>query len=142
MAQRTTIKLVIESLGANYGPVKGVPPNIQPWIDMANSTVDFLQGVAVGRGRGLLPVQQELVERTLACHYYTKMDPLYASNSQGGGSGSFVSDPKEPERYRCLACNLDTSGFLTAVLNRQFAEGVYLGKDHGHRDDYSRLGRH
>lgn len=143
MGQRTTIPAVQAILGSNYGTLQdGVTlPSLQPFIDSASSLVD--QCVSFGNvrgwnfggtGTGLNPAQQELVERWLAAHFYTVMDPLYTTKGQGGASASFEGrnadqDPIGMTAYGRQAKAIDWTGALTAISKRAFARGFHLGPD-------------
>ncbi len=76
----------------------------------------------------LTTAELELMERWLACHLYTKFDPLYASKSTGGASASFINDEDIPERYLAGAINVDYSGMLKAIIKRQVASLAWIGK--------------
>jgi hypothetical protein len=121
MSQRTSITAVESALGDNWD----ARTDLQQWINMASVTTDRAQTDAINKGRTLLDTELEFIERILACHYYTKYDPLYTSKSAGGASGSFVAG-KEAERYKDMAINMDWSGALAAILNRQTAIGFSL----------------
>lgn len=128
MSQRTTTTAVQTLLGANFGPLPdGTNPDLQPYVDTGSMVTDNVVNVAAGRGWTLTASNLELIERWLSAHFYTKMDPLYASKSEGGASGSFVSG-KEAERYKQGAIDVDPSGSVNILLNRLFAGGDWLGK--------------
>jgi len=81
----------------------------------------------------------EMIERVLAAYNYCKMDPLYASKSTQGASGSHVTSQSlqgEQERYKRWAIELDASGCLNALLNRNVARGRVLRED----DPYNAAG--
>lgn len=130
MSQRTTIALVQEVLGADYGRLPdGSLPNLQPYIDSASAMVTQVASMAqTQKGMTLTSTTQELIERWLAAHYYTKMDKTYQSRTTKGASASFVVDQENPEPYRAVAVDIDYSGMLNALLKRQRAGAVWLGK--------------
>jgi hypothetical protein len=101
--------------------------NLLPFIEMASATIDQAVSLAASsKGISLSAVQQELMERWLAAHFYCMMDPLYMSKSGGGASGSFqkkVGEGFDSTDYGKAACNVDQSGVLTAIGKRQFAAG-------------------
>jgi hypothetical protein len=120
---RTNVTQVQRLLAYNYDG----RADLQTYVDSASVIVDRAVNLAAERGVSLLATEQELMERWLACHLYTKMDPLYASKSTAGASGSFVASKNEPERYKEGACNIDYSGALRIILNRQVARAFWLG---------------
>lgn len=126
---RTTSDAVKLVLMDDYGKrADGTDPDLTPYIDTANSMVTQVNSDAVARGFSMTAAQLELIERWLAAHYYTKADPVLANKSQGKASGTFVRGQKEPEPYKDVAIGLDVSGMLSALLNRQTAGVVWLGK--------------
>jgi hypothetical protein len=122
MAQRTTTLKVQEILGDNWAG-----SNVQPYIDIASSIVDQANTLAFSaKGFSLTPTQLELMERWLAAHFYCTMDPIFMQKATDGASGSFqrkVGDGFDATDYGKAACNVDTSGVLTAIGKRQFASG-------------------
>lgn len=125
MSQRTSPAAVQTLLGNDWGG-----GGVQPYIDAATTVVDDLVTAAAGLepAYAFTPAKAEIIERYLAAHFYTKTDPTYTSKSTGGASGSFVRNPKEPEPYKDAAMQLDPTGMLNALLNRQRARLVWLGK--------------
>lgn len=129
MAIRTTSQLVKSIMGDDYGPrADGSLPDLTPYIVTANEIVDQVVIDAAKMGVSYSAPRLELIERWLAAHYYTKADPAYTSRSTSGASGSFIRAQEEPEPYRNVAVDLDTSGALNAILRRNRARLVYLGK--------------
>lgn len=122
---RTNPTAVQGILGANYGPMPDQTlPDLNQYIAIATNMVDQVILFAATMRMTVMsitPATAELIERWLAAHYYTKMDPLYASKSQGGASGSFVASQMEPERYLEGAMNVDWTGTLRAIVKRQVA---------------------
>lgn len=102
--------------------------DLTPYIELASDIVDQVLVIAASRSQALSVVTAEIVERWLSAHYYTKMDPTYASKSTGGASASFVRGSAEPEPYKDAAINADTSGALNAILKRLVARGFWGGK--------------
>lgn len=126
---RTDASLVKGVLMDDYGPRRdGTLPDLTAAIDTASAVVDQVQACAAAKGAPQDAGVLALMERWLAAHYYTKSDPVYSSRSTKGASGTFVRDPKEPEPYKAAALDLDFSGCLAAVLERQRAAAVWLGK--------------
>ncbi len=113
MAIRTKPKDVQDILGRNYG--EGT--NLSPYIEAASSIVDRLVVAAAALGvatRAVSASQAELVERWLAAHYYTQMDPLYKRRQTADGSGDFVE-----HGYLEAAKQIDPSGLLDGILSRR-----------------------
>lgn len=126
---RTTSPLVQDCLQDDFGPTaSGAVPTLATPIATANAMVD--QYVADVAARALTPVNStvlELVERWLSAYYYTASDPAYSSRSTEGASGSFLrEDGKNP--YKQAALDLDPYGLLNAVLSRQRATALWVGK--------------
>lgn len=126
---RTTSILVQDCLQDDYGKTaNGSTPSLATPIATANAIVT--QYVADVASRGLSAVSApvlELIERWLAAFYYTASDPTYSSRSTEGASGSFLRDDgKNP--YKQAALDLDPYGMLNALLSRQRASAVWLGK--------------
>ena len=132
----TTVDAVQSLLGPNYGPnPDGSTPDLMQFITMAHSTVLRTITLAANFFPPVVLTNDELaqIETALAAHYYTKLDPLYTSKSTSGASGSFIApgQANEAERYKDLAINLDYSGALKSILNRQVARAIYLGQPNG-----------
>jgi hypothetical protein len=126
---RTTADLVKGVLLDDYGKqANGSLPDLTPYIDSASALVDQVNSDAADKGFSLTSTQLELIERWLSAHFYTKADPVLASKNQGKASGTFVRSQKEPEPYKDVAIQMDISGALNALLNRQTARTVWLGK--------------
>ena len=123
---RTSPGSVKEVLGKDYDSVSG--RTLVPYIDTANLVVDRVATCATNKGYPLTSAELEMIERWLSAHYYTKSDPVYQSKSTAGASASFVRGKNEPEPYKDAAISLDSSGCLAAILNRQTASAVWLGK--------------
>lgn len=134
MAARTNSAAVRKLLGDNYDT--DTLPDLQPYIDTATVIVDRVVTCALARNVTLLATESELIERWLAAHYYTKMDPTYASKSTEGASGQFIRNEQEKEPYKDGAINLDYSGCLKAVLARQRVQFSWLGKNPTAQIDY------
>ena len=134
---RTTITAVKELLSSCYDGSSA----LTPYIDSATAVVSRVATCATTKGKTLTTVELELIERWLAAHFYTKMDPVYAQKRDSAGNGSlamahFVRDPKEPEPFLNGAMNLDYSGCLTAIIKRQTARVVWMGKPPSSQIDY------
>ena len=137
MSQRTSIAVVKELLDRNYH--WKTQPNLQPHIDTATLLVDRMISCATEKGFTHTAAELEMIERWLAAYSYCKMDPLFASKSTQGASGSHVSSQSlqaEQERYKRGAIELDDSGCLNAQLNRNVARGRVLRED----DPYNAAG--
>jgi hypothetical protein len=118
---RTNSTLVQQLLGNDYQSGR----SLVPFIATASSVVNRVSTCATGKGVPLSAAELELVERWLACHYYTKSDPTYASRSTAGASGAFTRDPND---YKQAAIELDYSGCLKAILAGARAGLTWLGK--------------
>lgn len=123
MAARTTSIKVQELLGYNYDRKRA--PVLTPFIDTATLMVDDLVACAVERGITLTTARLELIERWLACYYYSKQDPLYSSRSTEGASGSFL---RTADDFKNSAIDLDNSGCLQAMFAKAVASLTWLGK--------------
>lgn len=105
-------------------------PDLTGFMDSASNIVDRVVSDAVVVGVAVTDVQAELIERWLSAYFYCKMDPLYTTKSTQGASGSFVTSTSleaEQERYKRGAIELDPSGCLHAILNRNVATARRLG---------------
>lgn len=113
--------LVDSSLSSNgQGDYDGTT-DLTPYIDAASSVVDDLEDA--DEDGVLTSTKLELVERWLAAHYYTIMDPIYVSKSTLGRSASF-----QQRSYKDVAIDLDPTGELAALLGRQRAGGFWGGR--------------
>jgi hypothetical protein len=124
VAQRTTIPKVQKLLAHNYDAKGKV--DLQQFVDMGSSVTDTLVSDASGAGLTITAGQAELVERNLAAYFYTNTDPLYASKSTGGASGSFLYEKNENPFLRA-AKMLDPTGLLPGILSGKSASLTWLG---------------
>lgn len=134
---RTSAALVAEVLAYNYDNLRA--PSLNPFIDSASAVVDQLVSDAAVKGMTLPAATLELIERWLAGYFYCKMDPLFASKSTQGANATYVTSQSlgaEQERYKRAAIELDFSGCLNSLLNRQRAGATLLRVD----DPYDTLG--
>jgi hypothetical protein len=117
---RTNKQLVAAVLGRNYDGTS----DLSPWINTASSIVDEAVAVANSRNIPLSSVQQELMERWMAAHYYTQMDPLYKSKSELSASGTFIE-----QDFSKVAINMDPSKALGWILaGRPRGKVIWAGK--------------
>lgn len=129
MARRTTFSAVEILLGGNYGELPdGTRPDLIPFIDAASAVVDDVAACGVRKGKPYSAARLELIERWLSAHYYTKMDPVYTTESTDKASGAYVRDADCPEPYKSGALNLDPLGCLAAILKGARASAFWLGK--------------
>lgn len=136
MSQRTTTGAVQTLLGANYGKLPdGTDPSLQPYVDSASNLIDNCVTKASAAGLSYSTATLELMERWMACAFYCQMDPLYASRSTAGASGSFIQED-ETNRYKKGAMDLDPLGFLVMLLKRQRAGAFWMGKPKSSQIDY------
>jgi hypothetical protein len=113
---------VQELLGDNWDGVASV----MPYIATANLVVTRVNTCATAAGYTLTAEELEMMERWLACDFYTKMDPVYTSKSTLSASGSFMRGKEEPYRMGALA--LDPSGCLKSILDSKQVSGFWAGK--------------
>ena len=130
---RTNATLVEALLGNNYDTENN--PDLGQFVDMATLFIDRVVVCADAKGVTLSTEEEEILERWWAAHLYTKLDPLYTSKSTLSASGSWVQG-KEPERYKAGAIELDPSGCVKALSNRQTARMVWGGKAQSEMVDY------
>jgi hypothetical protein len=127
----TNTSAVQNILGSNYGPLEdGTLPSLQQYIDTADVVILRMQSLALAKTTPFIhsTTELEMIERHLAANYYCRMDPIYTSRSTGGASGSFASPKDEAERFLKNSIELDASGMLKALIYRQSAEMVWVGK--------------
>lgn len=126
---RTTAVDVQAILGGNWDG----KTDLTPYIDTASAVVDDVVECATARSVTVTATRAELIERWLAAHYYTQMDPLYTSKSTQSASGSF-----KDHGYDKTAIGLDPSGCLSGVLNgRKVARTFWLGQREYEETDYA-----
>jgi hypothetical protein len=136
---RTTPGDVKSLLASNFDAGRNSVATLGRYIARATKAVDRVVACAAARRYVLDADEQRLLEETLAAHFYTKTDPVYASRGELGASGSFVRDPKTPEPYKAMAIEQDPSGCVAALLS---SEGVrqpgafWTGKTESERIDY------
>ena len=117
---RTNPTDVQSILGDNYD----CSSPLDPYIELATALVDRVVTCASAKSVTVTSAEAELMERWMAAHYYTTMDPLYTSKSTGRASGSFQRDP-----YMNAALAVDPSGCLSGILTRGKSAGLsWLGK--------------
>lgn len=127
---RTSTTEVAGVLGDNYGAdSNGNLPPLDRWLRMATNFVTRVITCASQKGIAISDEEAEDLEKVIAAHFYTKMDPTYTSRSTNGGSGSFVRDPKNPEPYKSLAIEMDISGCVATLFSAQKGPAMaWLGK--------------
>lgn len=123
MAIRTNTTAVAEELGYNYAPADG--KRLDRWIRKANSVVDRVVTCATAKGFTHTATELAEMENSLACYFYTLMDPMYSSKSTSGASGSFLADA---ENYLKMAKALDGSGCLAAIMAGARAGATWMGR--------------
>lgn len=109
--------------------------SLTPYIDTANSVVTSAAAKAVENGESYADSTLELMERWLAAHYYTVMDPLYKSKSTDRASASF-----NERSYKDVALELDPLGYLAEVIAKHRARGFWLGRAQDQYDDANEVG--
>ena len=89
---------------------------LDSFISTANALTDFLASKDVD---GVIPaVLLAEIERYLAAHYYSLLDPLYRSKSTGGASGTFQGTDGmglNSTHYGQNAIALDPTGRLLSL---------------------------
>lgn len=106
------------------------PTAVQPYIDTAYIVVNQVVALNNTNFRATLGTDTlEMMERWLACWYYTKGDPMYRQRSTERASGAFIAGLKEPEYYKDGAISVDPTGYLNALLNRLFASASWGGRN-------------
>lgn len=122
MARTTAIK-VQEILGSNWDGKS----RMDPYMEVATDVVTQVDDAATEKDIILSSTRLELIERWLAAHYYTMMDPLYKSKGTDKASGTFME-----RSYKEVAIQLDTSASLSAIMSPEgpkVAEGIWLGEE-------------
>lgn len=135
---RTDATAVQTLLGRNYDSRNS--PDLTPYVDMATAFVDRVITCATAKGVTLSTAEAELIERNMAAHFYTRTDPLYQSKSTLSASGSYARG-KEVESYKANATEMDPSGCVNALLNRQRASMSWLGKADSEKLDWDEWNR-
>lgn len=119
---RTTASAVQTLLGRNWDQASSVTP----YIDTASAIVDQVVSCASDRGVTMTDATLELMERWLAAHFYTQMDPLYKSKTTGRASATFAD-----QDYKKAAMQLDQSGCLAGIMSGMVAEVFWGGTRYG-----------
>lgn len=109
--------------------------SLTPYIDTASAVVDNAVELAAADGESYAASTLELMERWLAAHYYTVMDPLYKSKSTNRASASF-----NERSYKDVALELDPLGYLADALSKHRARGFWLGRAQDQYDDANEPG--
>jgi hypothetical protein len=131
-----TVKALLRngSVGGDYDDTNN--PDLTYHIRAANSFVNRVNTCATAKGYTLTSDELTDIETAVAAHFYTKSDRVYQSKSTMGASGAFVLDPQVPEPYKSLAMEMDPSGCVNALLNRQRVGGYWLGRPPSEQTDY------
>lgn len=132
MAIRTTTDKVKKLLSYNYD---GCTDLLQ-CVRIASRTVDRIVTCATAKSASYTSEELADLETVLACHYYTKIDPVFSSRSTAGASGSMVRDPKVPEPYKSMAMEMDPHGCVSAALNPNKATAYWGGKTRTEATDW------
>lgn len=122
MAIRTD-SVAVEGILRNANDVDGGDydgvTNLDPYIETASSIVDDIVAYCAETGLTQYPSSKlELLERWLAAHAYKSSDQAYASESDGGASGSYQGQTGlnlNGTKYGQMANVLDTKGYLVAL---------------------------
>jgi hypothetical protein len=130
---RTTIASVKEILDHNYGASSTditTSPSITPYIATAAALVDRMVVCATSKGVSFGDSELELIERWLAAHCYSQMDPGYQELETGDAKGMFTGvtgKALENSRYGQMALSLDHSGCLLAITTQKRAKAFWNG---------------
>lgn len=127
MAVRTTAGAVQKILGRDWDG----ETVLDPYIETASAVVDRVTACATAKSITLSSSLLELIERWMAAHYYTVMDPIYKSKNTEGAGASF-----NDRSYKEVAVELDYTGCLNAILSKQRASVAWLGKPKSAQIDY------
>lgn len=126
---RTTTQLVLEIL-----VVKPNITNLDPWISVANELVTELCTVVHPDGHFYDDVRLELIERWLAAHFYTVLDPRTISERAGTGlalaktiQAGKIDFGLRSSIYGQNAMRLDTWGALSSLDNGEDKYGRVPG---------------
>ncbi len=125
---RTNDQLVKDLLGADYDPCRP----LDVFIRSAYSMMTRVIACATDKGVTISTEDRKLIETWLAAYLYTRSDRVYTSRSNGA-SGSFADTANA---YMMQAIQLDPSGCLPAILNRNTASMDWLGKPPSEQIDY------
>jgi hypothetical protein len=128
---RTSAREVQDILGGNYDSEGS--PSLAVYIRTAGVVVDRAVALAAEDSVTYASGTLALIEAWLAAHYYTQMDPTYASRSTDRGSGSF-----REQDFKAVALELDAYGYLSTALSGGpvVATGSWLGKTRSERLNY------
>lgn len=128
---RTTIVAVKNILapGKDYDDRR--EPTLTGFVATASAIVDRVVACAAADGVTLNSIEQELIERWLAAHYYKCSDRQYASKNTAGAGASFTGQYAmglKATLYGQCAMDLDPSGCLAALVDHAVASADWLGK--------------
>jgi hypothetical protein len=132
MSIRTNAGAVAKVLANDYGnDPDGNPIDLLPYIEAASAVVDDMVTYATANTIIFSTARRELVERWLAAHYYTVMDPIYKRKKTEKAEGDFFD-----RSYLGVAKNLDPTGFLADLETGITAEAWWLGKPASEQTPY------
>jgi hypothetical protein len=131
VAVRTTESAVKALLGLDYDAKR--KRSVLVHVQSAAAVVDDLVSYAADEGITFDSARRELVERWLACWFYTAVDPLYSQRSTLGVSGGFLRGKDE---YKERASALDPTGALDALLAQNVGTMTWGGKSPTEATDY------
>lgn len=132
MSVRTNAGAVAKVLANDYGnDPDGNPIDLLPYIETASAVVDDISTYASDNSITLNATRKELIERWLAAHYYTVMDPIYKRKKTEKAEGDFFD-----RSYLGVAKNLDPTGFLADLETGITAEVWWLGKPPSEQTPY------
>lgn len=137
MASRTTPTAVVDQLQNNYDSVKK-PPLTRP-MKQAEMMVNNLVLCAGKKGVILDPDLLEVIECTLACHYYQRSDKGFQAKTTGRASGQFEGQTTQrlsSTLYGQDALSLDYTGCLSSFDKGGRVSLTWLGKPKSDQIDY------
>jgi len=132
MTIRTTQAAVREILAANWDGKSDLAGYIAGASMVVDQAVPWFGKRDRVMRQNYTSAQLELLERYLAAHFYCKSDPLYISKGNMGASGSFqrkTDDGFQLTEYGRAACEMDTTGVLSAIGKRQVAGIAWAGRN-------------
>lgn len=124
---RTTATLVQGILGGDWDG----STSLDGYIATATAVADRLNDCADDKGYTLSSTELELIERWLAAHFYTIMDPIYVKKRTERAEGHF-----QERSYLDATKMLDPSGCVNAVMSGVNAGMFWGGKNPSDQIDY------
>lgn len=127
---RTTAASVRLQLKRDYDA--GRQPSLEPDIETANLVTTRVVACAAAKGVTVSAEEAAVIERWLACYFYTQSDGTYSSVSDIRGSGSVN---KTAESYLNGAKMVDPSGCVAELMSKK-PYLFWAGKRPSEQTDY------